>query len=318
MLDLLKKKLKQYVPIEWVNYAKRYLIYFPFEVASKENGKTIHHFHFNKREKESICIFSHFDKENMIDDYVVYYLHRLLEQGFDIVFVSTSEKLTMQEVEKISPYCCDVIVKENIGYDFGAWQTGICYLDDELDSYQSLLLCNDSVYAPLYPLDEMFENMQGKYDFWGITDSHEIYHHLQSYFMVFDQKVFRKKLFKDIWQKYKIYHIKRNIILQYEIGISRKLLGAGFTMGAYCPFSKLGARKMKNASHYHWKELIEKHRCPILKVELLRDNPRKIDIYDWDLVIKACCDYDTDLIKNHLDRVQKKPLGLSYHDAQSK
>ncbi len=307
MQESIKKILKKIVPINTVNYVKRYiLMYIPFEIASKYNGHIKQEYVHHPKYSSSVCIFSHYDKDNIIDEYVVYYLKKLSEQGFDIVFVSTVESLSQNEIEKILPFCRDVLVKENIGYDFGAWQTGISYLKDELFLYESVLLCNDSVYAPIYPFAEMFQKMQGRFDFWGVTDSHEIYHHLQSYFMVFDKKVVKSEVFQDIWKNYKVYKIKRNIILQYEIGLSQRLLKAGFSMGVYCPYDKLQTTRVRNASHYNWRELLEKFRCPMLKIELLRDNPKNIDISGWEEAIQNSSDYDVSLIKNHLQRMGNK------------
>jgi len=287
------------------NFIKRYLIYFPFERGSKFNGNILKHFHFHQRQKESVCIFSHFDKDGIVDDYVLNYLDKILEQGFDIVFVSTAKNLGSEETKKLKNLCIDVIIKENIGYDFGAWKTGIDYLGVNIDKYESLLLCNDSVYAPLFPLSEMFGQMQEcQYDFWGITDSHEIYHHLQSYFMVFDKKLVSSDIFKNIWKTYKVYKIKRNIILNYEVGLSQKLIDHGYSMGAYCQYNKLIGSRVVNASRYYWKELIEKFRCPILKVELLRDNPRNIDISNLEEVIENETNFEVDLIKQHLNRIK--------------
>ncbi len=295
--------LKHIVPIPFINYLKRVLIYFPLENGKAYNGKILHRYKNNQSKYRNLCIFYHFDKDNVIDDYVIYYLQELSEQNFDIVFVSTAEELSPLEIDKIKHLCRDILVKENIGYDFGAWQTAIVYLAEDLYKYDTLLLCNDSVYAPLYPLEEMFQKMQGRYDFWGITDSYEIYHHLQSYFMVFDKKVVESKVFQDIWKTYKVYKIKRNIILQYEIGLSRKFLKAGYSMGVYCSYDKLNTTLIRNASHYSWRELLEKFRCPILKVELLRDNPKNINTLGWEELIKNTSSYDIGMIQRHLKRM---------------
>jgi rhamnosyltransferase len=300
----MKKYLKKIIPTSKIHYLKRLLIHFPLERASSYNGKIVQRHSLSFKKGEKLCIFSHFDKDDIIDEYVVYYIKKLYEYGFDVVFVSTSEKLSIDEIYKIQIYCRDVLVKENIGYDFGAWQTGILYLNDELFKYDSLLLCNDSVYAPLCSFDEVFDKMQGQYDFWGLTDSFEIYHHLQSYFMVFNKKIINSKIFLDIWKTYKIYKLKRNIILQYEIGLSQKLIKSGYSIGSYCPFIQIDTSLFRNVSHFHWKELIEKFRCPVLKVELLRENPKDIDISKWKEVIEETFDYDIRLIENHLNRVK--------------
>jgi lipopolysaccharide biosynthesis protein len=40
--------------------------------------------------KKILAVFSHYDVDNIIDDYVVYYLLKLKEVVTDIIFVSTS------------------------------------------------------------------------------------------------------------------------------------------------------------------------------------------------------------------------------------
>lgn len=296
----MKKYIKRFIPLSLIKKVKKILIYMPFEKGDSFNGNILIQHNYLKKHHAKVAIFSHYDRDNIIDEYVINYLKSIFELGFDIVFISTAEQLSQNEIDKIKVYCRDVLVKENIGYDFGAWQTGITYLAEEIDKYDSLILCNDSVYAPLFSLNEMFIKMQGKYDFWGITDSYEIHHHLQSYFMVFNQNVVSSDTFKNIWKTYRVYKIKRNIILQYEIGLSQKLLINGYSMGAYCPYSELETTQVCNASHYYWRELIEQFRCPILKIELLRDNPQNIDISGWELIH---CDYEIKLIKKHLARV---------------
>ena len=38
--------------------------------------------------KSRLCVFSHFDKGNKIDDYVIYYLQKLADCDCEIIFVS--------------------------------------------------------------------------------------------------------------------------------------------------------------------------------------------------------------------------------------
>jgi len=295
---------RRLIPYKIKNILKRVLIYFPFERASSNNGEILEIDHIRYKQREKLCIFSHFDKDDLIDRYVVYYIESLYNEEFDIIFVSTSTNLLKSERKKIEPFCKDIIIKENIGYDFGAWATAINYFQDELNLYKQLLLCNDSVYAPLFSLNKIFNDMNGKYDFWGITDSYEIDYHIQSYFMVFDNKILKDKYFQDIWKNYKVFRKKRNIILNYELGLSRILLENNFTIGAYIPYKDIDTKIIKNPTQYHWKELIHEFRSPILKIELLRDNPKNIDIANWEDYIEQKTDYDTTMIKTHLKRVK--------------
>lgn len=252
--------------------------------------------------KKVLIVFSHYDKDNIIDDYVVYYLTELQKIGSDILFVSTSEKMPESEAKKISSLCCQVIIKQNVGYDFGAWRTGIDIITDQLAQYEQLILCNDSVYAPLFDLYEMFKQMDGKFDFWGITNNYIYKHHIQSYFMVFSKKIFLEKWFLDFWKNIKVFRYKENIVKNYEIGLTKLITSKKkHSYGVYCP-SEYGDKK--NPTHAYWKNLILKQRSPIIKIKLLRKNPTKIDIDDWENILLKNTDFNVMMIKNHLKRMK--------------
>ena len=62
-----------------------------------------------------------------------------------------------------------------------------------------------------------------------------------------------------------------------------------------------------NTTHHFWKEILISGKVPFIKIELLRDNPMKMDIDDFEHTIQKVSHYDTDLIKNHLTRMREKP-----------
>jgi rhamnosyltransferase len=277
-----------------------------FEKGSTFNGNIVYKTNFISHGGNKICIFSHFDKNNIIDEYVVLYLKELRANQCDIVFVSTADGLDTNELAKISSICSQIIIKENIGYDFGAWSHGINACNTILNKYNKLILCNDSVYAPLFKFDAMFEKMdKSNLDAWSITDSHEISYHMQSYFLVFNKKIINNGDFLKLWKSYIVYKNKRNIIEKYEIGLSRLLKKKGFSIGAYCESKKI-TDKASNITHKYWKELIVKYSCPTIKVELLRDNPTNTNIENIEDIIKKNTDFEYELILNHLRRVSIK------------
>ena len=89
---------------------------------------------FRKKVHNTICIFSHFDTKNEVKDDIVYYL-KSLAKFTDIIFISTAEGLNEDYLRAIKDYCKDIIIKKNIGYDFGAWKTGLDYLGTKINDY---------------------------------------------------------------------------------------------------------------------------------------------------------------------------------------
>lgn len=277
-----------------------------FEKGSSYNGNILHKTKFESQNGDKLCIFSHFDREGVIDEYVLNYLLALKSIGCDIVFVSTAKDIQKEELSKLESICSQSIIKENIGYDFGAWSTGINECGRIIENYNTLVLCNDSVYAPLFDLRIMFEKMsERKLDAWSVTDSMDISYHMQSYFLVFGKKILRNDDFMGIWQRYVVYKNKRNIIEKYEVGLSKFLLNRGFAIGAYCETKKVSNYKT-NITHTHWRELILEYQCPTIKIELLRDNPLGVDISDVEQVISQHTQYNFALISKHLARVLKE------------
>ena len=258
----------------------------------------INKFTFPNKSKNKIAIFSHYSSTNTIDDYVVYYLKKLSKLA-DIIFVSTAEGLSREEVNKIKPYCINVIIKKNYGYDFGAWKTGLLELGESLDKYEDLILCNDSVFGPFFDLEPIFKQMKQKnYDIWGMSDNFEINYHLQSFFVVYSKKAFTHKVFKDIWNNFKIFVDKPTLIQNCEIGFSTRFQEAGLKLASYCMAKDFDSHL--NITHYYWRNMILKKNYPFIKKELLRDNPMKVDISDWEDVVSHT-GYPLEYIINHLN-----------------
>ena len=253
--------------------------------------KTLH-----EKQKETVSIFSHFDDKNEIKEDVIFYI-KALSKISDIIFVSTAEDLSSQEIKSIEPYCKDIIVKKNIGYDFGAWKTGLNHLGTALDAYESLILCNDSVYGPLFDLDAILTSMKS-YDFWSMTDNYEIEYHLQSYFVVYNKTAFTHPVFQAFWENFKIYEDKQTLIEHNEIGFSQDMMQTGLS---YHSYYSVKDRNYVNVLQYHWDTLITEHQFPFIKKELLKRNPLQLPIDNWTDIVQSVSDYDTALIQNQLN-----------------
>ena len=251
----------------------------------------------NVRDKihNTMCIFSHFDADNEVKDDVIYYI-KSLSKFTDIIFVSTAEGLKKDSLKVIEGYCKSIVIKKNVGYDFGAWKTGLDYLGTDISNYEQLILCNDSVYGPLYDLETIVEKMKS-YDLWSMTDNHEIDYHLQSYFMVYTQKAFSHKIFQEFWKDLKIYHNKQMLIENNEIGFSQAMMNSRLSYSSYYSAKD---KNYVNVLQYYWDDLITSHQFPFIKKELLKRNPLNLDINNWSEIIHSVSNYDTKSITTQL------------------
>lgn len=281
------------------------------------------------------AVLVHYDRDNKIDDYVYTYINALRLSTKHLVFVSTA-KLDQSDIEKLNIFCDTVIVRENIGYDFVSYKIGLESFN--YTKYDEVLICNDSVYGPLYPMEKLFTSMQSqKCDFWGITDNSDMGYHIQSYFILFKKSILQSEVFENFWQNVEILHNKDKIIQRYEVGLSQMLIKAGFTPSVSTQFKPTQMQKIAifipkfkaikilkklhsiltgkakiirigkvNTSHFFWKEHLLLGNVPFIKIELLRDNPMKVNIKDFEQTIQQVSSYDTSLIQRHLERMKEK------------
>ena len=139
------------------------------------------------------------------------------------------------------------------------------------------------------------------------------------YFLVYNKPVLQSEIFGEFWRRLPDYRHKYVVIIQGEVGLSRRLVAAGFDFAAYCPIETVresqqadaGALPMKfrdpriSPTHRAWRALMRAG-CPFLKIQLLRDNPMRVpDLDDWETVVGEVSGYDLDLIRNHLARVKR-------------
>ena len=267
-----------------------------------EKHKHINSVHgsFSKSHADNICIFSHHDANNNVAEYVLHYLKSLKNTACDIIFVSTADQLCNNHITKLLEHCKVVIMRNNIGYDFGSYKCGIDFIDN-LKEYNKLILAND---------------------------------HIQSYFLVYSNSVIASPSFKKFWNHVAYISddtpdFKKKIIENYEIGGSSHFIAHGFKLGALCDnndithyvknsflpslksnincYNHLNANvdNALNPTHFYWDILIEKFQFPFIKREILVVNPLNINIDKWTNLIQKVSDFHYNLIIKHLNSLSQ-------------
>jgi len=284
------------------------------------------------------AIYVHFDPDGQVDDYVVHQVSALADAGFRVTFVSNSPTLPHDSRARISAFCKDIIWRFNTGYDFGAYKDGIASISN-LDQLDGLLLMNDSVYGPFRQLREVLSRLDGSTaDFWGIADSFEYQHHIQTFFMFFFPAALQTPAFRRFWARLPYVNHKPWVIRNGEVGLSQRLYRAGLRSGVLAPYWSV-AEKMKarleemkgnappqsqqpgfarfqsrvlgnravNPMQYFWDILITDYGCPFIKRELIQLNPAGIPFLSrWRAVIASRSEYDTSMIERHLRRLDRR------------
>jgi Rhamnan synthesis protein F len=258
-----------------------------------------------------------------------------------VLFVSNAGFLRPDSLATVKALCAGVLIRRNVGYDFGAWREGFEQLGLPREDTEFAVMANDSVYGPLRPVGEMLQRMDfAQADAWGCTETWQSRYHLQSYFLAFSPGVLASLAWRRFWSGVRSTPSKNLVIQRYEIGLSQALIRAGFAVRALWPYVALTedvdlpliteeqpegrsidplrdvrrahARHVRNAAVFRvplnptsdlWRQLLRAG-FPFIKRELLRSNPSGVtDIVDWREVARAVSDADFAPIERDLQRV---------------
>ncbi len=207
---------------------------------------------------QRIAIFAHFDKHNIIDDYVVKYLTDLQSSVGEVVFVS-SAKLPNSELKKIQHLTLHCIVKDNTGYDFASYRDGYNWIKENknIENYDELVICNDSCFGAFHPFNNMFNKMANKdCDFWGLADCFVYSHHVQSYFLVFRKNIIKSNTLGDFLNNVQHQQNKQNVIQKYEVGLSSFLIDKGFKQDIFLSVTDFFNRFLKSDGNIIFKKFV--------------------------------------------------------------
>ncbi len=172
-----------------------------------------------------VAIFMHFDPAGKVRPQVLTYLQELADNGRSVVFVTNSKKLNPPALAALQEVCTAIIIRRNIGYDFGAWRDALFELGLPRANTQEIILANDSVFGPLLPMGDLLRRLDySKADIWGLTESWQERYHLQSFFLAFGPVAIHSDTFAKFWRRVRPVPVKAFIVHAYEIGVTQAML----------------------------------------------------------------------------------------------
>lgn len=170
-----------------------------------------------------IAIYTHYNPTERVSAMVFAQLDALRGQGFDVLFVSMSRVPNLDDLNRLSEVTFLSMTRRSFGRDFGAVNHVWMNFRESLLAGTEILLVNDSVVGPIFPLDPIFEAMRRHGDgVFGLTDSPDYFPHLQSYFLLFRGSAAISAL-NQFFGDFKATFSKRNTIKRGELGLSKYL-----------------------------------------------------------------------------------------------
>jgi lipopolysaccharide biosynthesis protein len=131
-------------------------------------------------------------------------------------------------------------VRQNLGYDFGAW-AHILRDDPNLFNAETLYLINDSTIGPLN--NRKFEELllrvrSSTKDLIGLTDSYERQWHIQSYFLALKGSALSSSALRSFLGRIKNLSGKNDVINAYEMPFATFLENGGLSCEVLFPAKK--------------------------------------------------------------------------------
>ncbi|WP_331297305.1 rhamnan synthesis F family protein [Methylobacterium hispanicum] len=257
-----------------------------------------------------VCVFVTYSADGSIGEHTRHYIAALRESGFLIILTVATPGLA-----KPLPTFCDacegLIIRRNHGWDFAAWATALSVLPD-LWRARCLLLANDSLYGPTDP--KQFSTLVNRVrasaaDVVALTDSHQVRHHLMSYFIVIKNAGLTSPYLRRFWNSVRSLRDKQAVIDAYEITPAGALQEAGLTYEILFPTAIRPGRAI-NATLEGWRELLTRG-FPFVKVQALRDRLAQTDARGWRQILGTNPAL-VEAIENHLAQhggEARAPLG---------
>lgn len=137
-----------------------------------------------------------------------------------------------------------IIVRRNIGRDFGAYRAATLHLKAQGFNPSRVIYLNDSVYFLAGPaLDDFTRRLAAsRYDVVGALENHAHSHHLGSYALSLSGQAFADPKVLRFWQRYRPYDLRPYVIKKGELRLSNTLRRCGYRFDTLYGAEKLADR----------------------------------------------------------------------------
>lgn len=268
----------------------------------------------NGRAAKRLGIFAFYDAFGIVDSYVEKLLDSTIAEVKKLIIV-VNGNIIEDSRQKLSNYTTNIYIRENIGFDAGAYKDAFLHflVEEDWNKWDEVLLFNDTFYGPVFPWKLIFEKMEKEkdLDFWGLTKhpglcgmKSKYPEHIQSYFLVFRKKLFLSPAFWSFWERLEYPQSRLMATENFEVKLTSYFGEQGFKYETYMdvcdckiPFDYIGS--IYYAKPY---ELLSVLKIPIIKRKALVIN-NFIEAQQALDYIKRFTNYNVNIIYNHLRRL---------------
>jgi lipopolysaccharide biosynthesis protein len=166
-------------------------------------------------------VIAHWDAAGSVTRSTRALLGALGEAGFAILLLSTAERSGPLDLGREAPADITVLRRPNLGYDFGSWATALERFP-RISRARLVLFMNDSLAGPFATIDPLLDHFdRSQADVWGMTDTTQLGHHLQSYCLGFKGGCLESPALRAFWKGVRVEDSREAVIERYELGLGR-------------------------------------------------------------------------------------------------
>lgn len=256
-------------------------------------------------------IFVFYDASGIVDQYV----ERLLQGSFAVmneIVVVVNGGVTESSKKKLERYSKRVYIRENLGFDGGAYKDVFLKLlsREKWEKWDEVILFNDTFYGPVFSWSQVFESMGNEttVDFWGLSRycGSNYPEHIQSYFLVCRKKLILSASFWNFWNTLEYPKSRLEATEKFEVQFTLYFSREGFIGKSYTDIcdKKIDKDYMNDDIVYIScaYEMLSELRIPIIKRTALTIS-NFIKAKQALEYIKKNTDYSVELIFAHLKRL---------------
>ncbi len=229
-----------------------------------------------------VALFVTYSPNGRLHPHVLHHIQALEQEGVRTVLIVAAEAGV-----RLEPGLLDrlggLYVRENTGFDFGAW-AHLLKMVPELYDADPLVLVNDSVVGPAdaHSFHAMFRRIRASAaDLVGLTDSHERGWHVQSYFLVLTPRALTSVAVQSFFNEVRNCAAKQDVIDRYEVRFAAKAIEAGLSVQTI-----FRSNSTDNATVFDWKGLLAEG-FPYVKVNVLKGVFPDADLTGWRSVLAS-------------------------------
>jgi len=183
-------------------------------------------------------LFVFYDKDGVVDEYVEYLISDLKSVVSELIIIVNGQ-VTVEAEHILKKYSNQYYIRENIGFDAGAYADVIVNIlgEQKLSHYDELVLCNDTFYGPFVSFKKIFDTMSNEQcDFWGLDCiKRDFLSYIIMYFCVFRGPMLKNGDLFNYFKNNILFKINKlsDAFALFQVGLYYTLTQKGYKAATY-------------------------------------------------------------------------------------